>query len=80
MDEPLPLAAEPDQPRQTAIRVVCECGSQLDMLVLPLEELGFMATCPGCGTHYRRQMADLAHRAVHGEVVTVVLPRSRPRG
>jgi hypothetical protein len=67
-----------DPPKRTAVRVVCECGSLLEVLVLPRDEVGFVVTCPGCGTRYRRQMTDLEHRAVPGEVVTVVLPRSQP--
>jgi hypothetical protein len=69
-----------EPPRQTAIRVACECGGALGVLVLPCEEVGFVATCAGCGTHYRRPMHELVRRAIVGEVVTVVLPRSRPRG
>lgn len=67
-------------PKRSALRIMCECGGNLEVVVLPREEAMFTATCAGCGTHYHRQMNDLAQRAVHGEVVTVVLPRSRPRG
>jgi hypothetical protein len=65
---------------ETAIRVVCECGGALAFLVLPREEIALIATCPGCGTRYRRQMIDLVRRSKANEIVTVVLPRSRPRG
>jgi hypothetical protein len=65
---------------ETAIRIVCECGGALAFLILPRDEIALVATCPGCGTRYRRQMPDLVRRSKPNEIVTVVLPRSRPRG
>jgi hypothetical protein len=67
-------------PKATALRIRCECGGELGVLTLPDEETACLAVYPGRGTHYRRQMSDLMRRAVPGDVATVVLPRSRPRG
>ena len=84
-DEPVPEPAvesepEPEPTPPTVLRVVCECGGALALLELPREEAGFLATCPGCGTHYHRSMNDLVRRAQPHATVTVVLPRGRPRG
>jgi hypothetical protein len=70
-----------DIPRkQTALRVVCECGGELGFVVLPggADAIAFVATCPGCGTRYRRPMPALVNRAQPNETVLVRLPRSRP--
>jgi hypothetical protein len=72
--------SEPPPAPPTVLRVVCECGGALAILELPREETGFLATCPGCGTHYHRSMNDLVRRAEPHATVTVVLPRGRPRG
>jgi hypothetical protein len=71
---------EPAPAPPTVLRVICECGGALAILELPREEAGFLATCPGCGTHYHRPMRDLLRRAEPHATVTVILPRGRPRG
>jgi hypothetical protein len=45
----------------TSVRVQCECGGELASLTLPYasEDQSFHAVCPGCGTRYRRSLAEL---------------------
>ena len=76
--EEIESASEP-QPSPTVVRVVCECGGALGLLELPRDELAFVATCPGCGTRYRRPMNTLARQAEPHKTTTIVLPRGRPR-
>ena len=67
------------RPSPTVVRVVCECGGALALLESPRDEFAFVATCPGCGTRYRRPMNELVRRAEPHTTSTIVLPRVRPR-